>query len=311
MKTYRDNRGFTLIEVMASLVIFSIAVTAALVTFEVQQRSYTTQSHLADTQKNVREAMEMVSRDIRLAGYGIPSDVSLPAGVLPFGLTAIRSIVSDNSSTAPDNITVLYLYDMDSNQPPTTLTGAFVANTTGGVTVASTAGFVSGDLFLVVNDTIADLYKVSGAPTGTVLPNASGGSPNYNTTHHSGTRTYAAGSVVAKARLVKYYVDRTTDAIHPTLMIDKGKLGVGAQPVADDIEDMQFRYTLDDLTLTDNVLVPSRIRQVRIFLNGRTSQVEKNWSEARPAMGDRGSGAATGHRRRLLDVTVDVRNAGL
>ena len=178
--------------------------------------------------------------------------------------------------------------------------------------VDCTIGFAAGDLFLVVNDAWADLFKVSGVGTNQ-LTNATGGSPDYNAGHTGRTYSFAGqATVVGKARFAKYYIDRTTDANHPTLMLDKLN-GQPAQRVADDIEDMQFEYTLaDGTTGWDNVIDSTQIRQVRIMLCGRSAITEKGWTETQPALGDHTTGlATTGHRRRVLDMTVDVRNAAL
>lgn len=307
-----DNRGFTLIETMAAVVIFSIAIAAALSTFEFQQKSYTTQSRVSETQKNVREAMELLARDIRLAGYGIPGSpftVTVPSGTLPFGLTQIRTVVSDDSTTSSDNITLIYLYDMDGNQPSTYLSSAFTASSSAGVSVNATTGFVEGDLFMVASDQFADIYKLS-APTANPIPNGAT-TPLFNTGHSGRSYPAGTGSVVAKARFVKYYIDRS-DPAHPALMLDKLN-GQPPQRVADDIEDMQFEYTLaDGTTGWDNIIDSTQIRQVRIMLCGRSAITEKGWSETQPALGDHTTGlATTGHRRRILDMTVDIRNAAL
>jgi hypothetical protein len=56
----------------------------------------------------------------------------------------------------------------------------------------------------------------------------------------------------------------------------------------------------------------AQIRQVRIFLLGRTRTQEKGWTEIRPALGNRAAGTTTdGYKRRILDKVVDVRNSGM
>ncbi len=94
--------------------------------------------------------------------------------------------------------------------------------------------------------------------------------------------------------------------------------GAPPQPVADDIEDMQFQYFLDTdfdgvpETWSDNPGDLTQIRQVRILLCARTKFPEKGWQEVRPALGNRPAGAgADGYRRRMLAITLDVRNAGI
>jgi len=310
-----SEAGFTLVEMMAAFVILFIAMTAAYATFEFQHASFTTQNRVAETQQNLRSAMEVLSRDIMLAGYGIPAAVNLPAGLLPSGDNTIRTVDPWNSTTTADQIVLLYTYDMDANLPPTTLSANMGAyNTT--ISVASTNGFANGDYIIVTNGTSADLFQITAAITdNTTLPHNTSGVNALAS--HAAFPGYTVGATVSKARFVRYFID-TTDPAHPTLMLDKMVAGVQPQPLADDIEDMQFQYGLDtnsDFVVdTTAVNAPTaaqipQIRQVRVWLSARTRMAERKWQEVRPAMGDRAAGAAAdGYKRRTIDVAIDLRN---
>ena len=200
---------------------------------------------------------------------------------------------------------------MDANQPSTTLTAA--GGTGGSVTVDNTTGFLpgGGELVLITDGTTADLYQTSAAG-GTTLTFGGG----YSSGH---AITYPAGSTVAKARFVRYFIDNTTDPAHPTLMVDRMG-GSAPQPLADDIEDMQLTYAVD---LNGNDFIDSgewtptpanlsQIRQVRLQFIARTRLPEAGWSETRPALGNRAAGTtADGYRRRIYDIVIDVRNSGV
>lgn len=325
--------GFSLIEVMSALVILAIAMTAVFATFISQQKSFTTQSRVAEMQQNLRQAVEYMSRDIRLAGYGIPADITVPNNVIAASVTSMRALYPKDNTTGPDQIFILYLFDMDLNQPPTTITSA-MPNSSAELNVASTAGFIEGDLVIISNGTSADLFEVTEVQTVALkLQHNPGGSAwNYNAPGgHSTWPTggYPAGSVLAKARFLRYYIDSTTDPAHPTLMVDR--MGAAApQPVADDIEDMQIQYNMDtngdgiietfnvnDPTtgvsaVTGNTLNLSQIRQVRLQLIARTRLPDMGWSETRPALGNRTDVATPdGYRRRTYDIVIDVRNSGV
>ena len=147
---------------MSALVILSIALVAVFATFISQQKSFTVQNRVAEMQQNLRQAVEYMSRDIRMAGYGIPDNVTVPEhrdrrrGSRPSG----RSTPKDNT-TGPDQIYILYLFDMDANQPPAVDTAAMAE--TGFVNVDNTAGFLSagGELVLVTDSTTADLFQTT------------------------------------------------------------------------------------------------------------------------------------------------------
>jgi type IV pilus assembly protein PilW len=307
--------GYSLVEVMAAVAILAIAMTAVFATFTSQQKSFTTQGRVAEMQQNLRQAVEYMSRDIRMAGYGIPDNVRIPGTATPAGFTSIRSIFSNDSGTGPDQIYALYMFDMDNNQRPTTDNGAGVAANAGSVAVSGTTGFLStgGELVLVTDGTSADLYETSAVAGNTLT---FGGTYVYNGNATIHTKTYPTGSTVSKARFVRYYIDSATDPAHPTLMVDRLG-GLSPQPLADDIEDMQLTYGLD--TNADGVVEswdpapasPSQIRQVRLQLVARTRLPEAGWSETRPAIGNRAAGTTPdGYRRRTYDIVIDVRNPG-
>ena len=310
-----SEAGFSLIEVMSALIILAIAMTAVFATFISQQKSFTVQNRVAEMQQNLRQVVEYVSRDIRLAGYGIPDNVTIPNNIISAGVTSIRSLYAIDNTTGPDQIFILYLFDMDANQPPTTDNASGVPANAGSITVQSTAGFLTTgrELVLITDGTTADLYETFAA-AGTTL--TFGGGYSYNAGH---SKSYPAGSPpvsVAKARFVRYYIDSTTDPAHPTLMVDRMG-GAAAQPVADDIEDLQLTYGLDTGgdgivdTWTSSPATPSQIRQVRLQLLGRVRLPEAGWAETRPALGNHpGGGTADGYRRRIYDIVIDVRNSG-
>ena len=160
-----SEAGFSLVEVMAALVILAIAMTAVFATFIGQQRSFTVQSRVAAMQQNLRQAVEYMSRDLRLAGYGIPDNVTIPGAATPAGFLSVRSLYAADNTTGPDQIYVLYLFDMDANQPPTSDNAAGVPSNAGSITVPSAAGFLTtgGELVLVTDGTTADLYETSAA----------------------------------------------------------------------------------------------------------------------------------------------------
>jgi hypothetical protein len=94
--------------------------------------------------------------------------------------------------------------------------------------------------------------------------------------------------------------------------------GQPPQPLADDIEDLQFQYSRDTngdglLEVTDDNVVgnASQVRQVRVFLLARSRITEKGWVDTgNRNMADHTPGAANdGYRRRRTEMVVDVRNS--
>jgi len=89
-----ENKGLTLIELLIVLVISSILIAASYQTFISQQKSYTLQEQVVDTQQNLRGAMDLIVRYVRMAGDD-------PKGTGNFGFQATAS---DGRSTGPKSI---------------------------------------------------------------------------------------------------------------------------------------------------------------------------------------------------------------
>lgn len=63
------ERGFTLVELMVSLVLTSLMFSSMLVVFQAQNRINTVEADISETQQNARVAMTALNQDIRQAGY--------------------------------------------------------------------------------------------------------------------------------------------------------------------------------------------------------------------------------------------------
>jgi hypothetical protein len=95
--------------------------------------------------------------------------------------------------------------------------------------------------------------------------------------------------------------------------------GNGGVIIAEDIEDFQCSFQLDDGTIINNRnLTDAEIPDVRLVtLNvvARSGHQYRNrngnFSGRRMVLEDHGAGPADNYRRRLLTVTVKVRNFGL
>ncbi len=65
----KTNKGFTLIELMITIIVFGIIITAVYATHIAQQNTYQVQDQVAEMQQNLRAALYFMTSEIRVVGY--------------------------------------------------------------------------------------------------------------------------------------------------------------------------------------------------------------------------------------------------
>jgi prepilin-type N-terminal cleavage/methylation domain-containing protein len=65
----RDKRGFTLVELMVTLAVSSIALAGIYGVYKAQLKSHVTQNAVVDTQQSLRNTFYIMQRTIRMAGF--------------------------------------------------------------------------------------------------------------------------------------------------------------------------------------------------------------------------------------------------
>lgn len=103
----RTDTGFTLIELLVVLAISLLVMTSIYTTFHFQQQSYSLQRQMVAMEQNLRSAMIMMEKEIRMAGCD------------PFGISG-AGIVTAGASTI--QFTMDLNYDSDVNDPNENIT---------------------------------------------------------------------------------------------------------------------------------------------------------------------------------------------
>lgn len=73
--------GFTLVELMLTLVISTVIIGAIGVSYVAQQKSQTTQNQVTEVQQNLRAVMTLLSSEMRMAGYKPPGAAGISPGI--------------------------------------------------------------------------------------------------------------------------------------------------------------------------------------------------------------------------------------
>lgn len=93
-----NQNGITLIELLIALVICGMVMAGTYRLFIAQNKAYIVQDQVVDVQQNIRSVMELMVRDLRMAGYDDDS------------LNSTITITNPVVSIADDDITVRYEY---------------------------------------------------------------------------------------------------------------------------------------------------------------------------------------------------------
>lgn len=115
------RRGFTLTELLVAAAISMAVIGTAFGVFLSQTMLYRRQRQINEMQQAVRTAADMVARDVRQAGYGLP----VPAATLPQWITWVTGmtnavVLANGSGTSPDTLSLAAAFE----PPAATLSAA-------------------------------------------------------------------------------------------------------------------------------------------------------------------------------------------
>jgi prepilin-type N-terminal cleavage/methylation domain-containing protein len=267
-KRVRGLSGFTLLEVLVAAVIGSIAISAGLQLYVSQNKSQIIQAGISDMQQNGRAAIDELASKIRHTGYRVP-----------LGVSCLRGWNSN-----PDAIALSYLAEPLCTASLT----ATMASPTAEIKLVgynltcfqdNSWGFIydkvtrTGEYFFITQVVTA---------TGTIQH-----------TSMALSKSYPTGAQVLMMNYVKYYIDKS-DTLHPKFMVQTN--GGTPEIYADNIEDLQFRYTTANNMTYDTVAVDRYVREIAIQLVARTEKNDLFMKE---------------YRRDTLKTSVMIRNLAM
>lgn len=287
MRLRQNAKGFTLVELMITVLISAVVGGAMYAAFNAQHRTYLNQDAVSSMQSNIRAAMEMLVRDTRLAGYDWNGAISPRPRLFP-----------DVAVVSPGSASLLHMTmdlnaDRDVADPDEDIAYGFA--------LADDAG----------DDGIADAgaaplgRRDASIAAGAFLPMADNFQAvayayAYDAVTPAGPDTYTVG---VEQRIL-WAADVNGDGIWDNLDTD----GNGIIDAADDTDGNGFV----EGTVTGTVIDPTQIRAVRIWLLARAPQADTSYTDARTyVVGNKVIITNDNFRRRLLETTVDCKNMGL
>lgn len=267
----RKLTGFTVVELLIAVFLAAIVTSAAMALYITQHKQLLVQDEISDMQAGVRAATSELATKIRMAGYRVPDP-----GI---------SIRAANNN--PDSIAIAFdtgeVGDVRLSAAMTSVSAELQCN---GYSLAG----ISVNDWLYIYDPTARVGEYFLATTVQTSP------PRIQHTGMNFSRNYPLGSQLFKIRRYKYYIDNTTDANHPSLMIQVDNQA--AQVFAEDITNLNITYKLSSGAIVDIPPVADMIREVLITVSARTDRSDSEFS-------------ARNYRARSLSTRVKVRNLGV
>ena len=330
------EKGFSLVELLISMVIATVVGLAGFVIFSTSNWTYKVQEDIAEAQQNVRVAMDRIAKDIRLAGFGLPSP---PFSLTISGQTFTTAITVTDSSSNADTITILGIGYEAGELVGTNASGQSyicykkitdeekLIGSDNRVDAKRKYVSIGGNTFITLDTTDTDTGECSSVSGSKKLPLDSPSTLD---------RAYSANTVVYIIQAVQYTINNLSPFLagcstnNPCLAsLDytglRGGSGNDRQPLAESIEDIQFAYGIDsspkdgkiDYSGTYDVgdFLPdptddSSIIAVRATVVARTRNQDPRGATAfkRPEAENHAAGSPDAYRRRAVTKIIKLRN---
>jgi prepilin-type N-terminal cleavage/methylation domain-containing protein len=244
----QSEAGFTLTEIMVTVAIFGIVLTAVYAAFTSQFNSWQTQEDVATVQADIRSAAEMLTRDIRNAGFGVPTGSGVTTVAAANGSSITLNLAGSTSSTYVTTTN----YTISGGGPYTYV-----------VPVNSTLGFQAGQKYNAVDirtktvemgNGVNDQITAVGTNTLTLT-----GTLNTNFVLNVGDLIVSPGYSPVTYSLATPIFSRT-DPVSGTVTL------------SNNIQSFALNYIMTDGTTTATPASMSNIAAVNFTINGNTSQ---------------------------------------
>lgn len=315
----RAQGGFTLVELMVALVIFTFAIAGILSVAVAMTRAYREQRTLIATENAARAPLDFIVDAIRQASPGVTTGVIKDASDCTFVGGAVSMV--DNTD-APDELTIVYA---SGGVVSTTHTAVTSSSTSIALPAGHSAQFAAGDYVLVTNLAEGTLVRVTGI-SGDDLDVSVDCPTAFPATG------YPAGSILVRAQRARFTIG-TVDSLGIPSLLMYANGSSDPEPVAEGVEDLQVALGVDangDGVLTGHawppplvandewigndvgeVLPAGPIRAVHVVIVARDTKPLVGTPSFYPpanALNRAGSTTPDNYRRRLLSSTVEIRN---
>jgi type IV pilus assembly protein PilW len=338
----RESHGVTLVELMFGMVIAMIVVGAGYTVMTGSQKATTVNDQATQMQQNVRLAMDLLTQDFKMAGFGMTAAV---------GGCSFAVVPGDNTpggaDSGPDSVSLVVPTTSTVNPLWTLSTQVTGAPTATSLTLQAGAGAsMTASGFAAAPFALPQPISIGGTVSATVT--ALAGDVLTVSSPVNSPAVFPVGTAIHWLQCITYDIVRATDANAATLCSGNPPcLRRGGVAIAEGIEDLQLAYACDgcagavpdglvddqnasntfdtadfisNSTWTSAPLTPDTIRMVRVNIVARQLRADPDWRNTQPvAVEDHNPTSDAGYdqqtyqqlRRRVLTRTIQLRNFGL
>jgi len=307
--------GLTLIELMIAMVLGLMVVLGVVSFFITNNQTYRVNEALAKMQENARVALEILAREVRLAGgtscvnFDLisptiiadppPSGSGMHSGVALQGFNNVATVAGDATTVANTDALLVSRGD----ECGARLTGNMTARNANIQTYdAESCGWEAGQVLVITDCLSTDIFRASSVSNGTTTTTVA-----HATNVNSGNRlskAYGESARVMAYRAGTYYV--ATREGQPALVLeDELDADTTNNPViADGVEDVQYLFGVDTTSdfSADTYVAANAVTDWRNVVSVRID-IDMVSQERGLA-----TGAGDGRLRRSFSRTVTVRN---
>ena len=248
------QKGFSLIELMIAITLALIIIGAIGYFYLGTRQAYRSTDNLSQLQENQRVALDVIARDIRMAGY---------VGCINIGSSQINVIANTPPSIALNTMAQIYKNGAGWANPTAIARVAgtdvieirFASQSVGltnikNQTTAQTqiptnpSGFAAGDVLLVSDCSSTDMFRAT-TVSASASPVNIAHAMSQNTANFL-SKVYGQDAVLMAFHDVSYFIGMNATTGKPELYrFDAGVAAAVPEAIAENVENMQAQYGLD------------------------------------------------------------------
>ena len=298
--------GFTLIELMMALALTAIIASQLFLVLKVQHQSYSSNERALDVQEDARLVVDLLSSDVRMAGFMVPERVAIASG--------------DGGTAAADRLCVSDPEAINTAVPPDILRNRSEPFPRAELTLVSSG---SANLSLAHLDIDGDGTDDFVVQAGIIISDSA-------RSHCARITGITGNNVQFTPPLTPTGWLLSSARAAPAIVYEVAGLGCAAgltrncQLLSTEVEDLQVEFGVDDF-LTDGIIDratpefpvhdlnagsrdPALVRSVRLTVVTRTPQDIEYTGPGYPGAGNRVAGVSDGSRRRSFTSIILPRN---